>query len=145
MHFKSATNIISAVFILLFVYTALNKLIEINNFQNVLAKSPLLHRHAIKLSWIIPVAELIISILLFVPSTKSYGLYAAALLMFIFTGYIAYMLKFASELPCSCGGILSSLSWKQHLIFNILFCLLALIGIKTSRKTHPHYHNPVTK
>ncbi|MDQ2656909.1 MAG: hypothetical protein M3Y60_05770, partial [Bacteroidota bacterium] len=34
-----------------------------------------------------------------------------------------------AELPCSCGGVLNSLGWKAHLVFNIVFTLLSIVGI----------------
>jgi hypothetical protein len=27
------------------------------------------------------------------------------------------------RIPCSCGGLISSLSWTQHLFFNLFFLL----------------------
>jgi hypothetical protein len=53
--------------------------------------------------------------------------------MAAFTGYIGFMLLSNIELPCSCGGVISSLSWKNHLVFNILFLLLASVGYYLSR------------
>ncbi len=47
---------------------------------------------------------------------------------FLFAGYIGYMLVFVKHLPCSCGGVLQGLSWGQHLLFNLLFLLLAVMG-----------------
>jgi hypothetical protein len=49
--------------------------------------------------------------------------------MLLFTGYIFIMLKYSSYLPCSCGGVLSNMSWKQHFVFNLAFSALALAGI----------------
>jgi uncharacterized membrane protein YjjP (DUF1212 family) len=36
---------------------------------------------------------------------------------------------FNKELPCSCGGIISLLSWGGHLVFNSVFILLAFAGV----------------
>jgi len=38
------------------------------------------------------------------------------------------MLKVFDRIPCSCGGIIAKLSWGQHLVFNLIFLGLALIG-----------------
>jgi hypothetical protein len=48
------------------------------------------------------------------------------------------MLLSEKDLPCSCGGIISSLSWRQHIIFNGVFILLAITGIIFSKQTAPH-------
>ncbi|MDX1365731.1 MAG: hypothetical protein R3243_16110, partial [Arenibacter latericius] len=50
-------------------------------------------------------------------------------LMILFVGYTVAVLFFAPTLPCSCGGIISLLSWEQHLVFNLVFLLLSIVGI----------------
>src|ERR1044072_2670219 len=131
---KLFAEIIGGLFILLFLYTALSKLSEIALFRLVLRSSPLISDYANLVSILIPVSEILVSLLLFIPGTRRRGLYAAFLLMLIFTLYLAYMLSFTRQLPCSCGGVISRLSWKQHLVFNIAFTLLAIAGIRLSRE-----------
>src|SRR5690606_41617749 len=67
--------------------------------------------------------------LLFIPAFRKIGLYASFILIALFTGYLTYMIVFTPDLPCSCGGVLAALSWKQHIFFNLLFILLSLTGI----------------
>ena len=122
-------EIISAMFILLFVYTATTKLIEHESFKAVLSQSPLIGIEATLISWVLPVLELLIAILLFFPAMRTWGFTGAFILMAIFTFYIAYMILFAKNLPCSCGGVISRMSWSQHLIFNIFFTALAVIAL----------------
>lgn len=114
-------EVIAALFILLFTYTALSKLGDRQGFRNVLFQSPLIGKAADLISWIIPVLELFISLLLFFPKTRKIGLYAATSLMAVFTVYITYMILFEKDLPCSCGGVIGTMNWGQHLVFNILF------------------------
>jgi hypothetical protein len=71
------------------------------------------------------------------------GIYGAFGLMLIFTFYIAYMIGFAAQLPCSCGGVLKEMSWKQHLFFNIGFTLLSLAGILLQRKRSDTQSNSI--
>jgi len=130
-------ELIAALFILLFTYTALSKLQQISTFRWVLAKSPLLQNTSSLLAVSIPLAELLIVLLLFFPLTRTAGLYAAFSLMLIFTAYISYMLLFTPKLPCSCGGVLKHMSWKQHLLFNLLFTGLALAAILLQQKKSP--------
>jgi hypothetical protein len=68
------------------------------------------------------------------PRTRKLGLYISLGLMMAFTGYISYMMIFIPDLPCSCGGVISKMTWGQHLIFNVFFMLLALTGILLNRK-----------
>lgn len=118
-------EIISSLFLLLFVYTATTKLMEHESFRAVLSQSPLIGSKANVLSWVIPILELITSSLLFIPSFRKWGFAGAFILMATFTSYITYMIFFTKNLPCSCGGVISRMTWSQHLIFNIFFTALA--------------------
>jgi len=123
-------NPVASLFILLFTYTALSKFLDFANFQNTLGKSPLIGRYHTMIAWVLPVAELLTSLLLFIPGTKLAGLYISLLLMSGFTLYIAYMLAFAPHLPCSCGGVIRWMNWKQHLVLNLFFTGLAGAAVK---------------
>jgi Trk-type K+ transport system membrane component len=122
-------ELIASLFILLFLYTGLSKLKEPEEFQIVLSKSPLLATSAIALSWLLPIIEIVTSVLLFLPCTRKYGLAASMLLMTSFTIYISYMLLFTPSLPCSCGGVLKQLNWQQHLVFNIFFLFISTLAL----------------
>lgn len=122
-------EIISLLYILLFVYAAVSKLLDFVNFQVQLGQSPLLSAFARCVAFGIPFLELSIVILLVIPKWRLTGFYAAFSLMVLFSAYIVVILNFSSFVPCSCGGILENMSWTQHLLFNIVFVVLALIGI----------------
>ena len=132
------TDIIAALFILLFIYAAMAKLIDYTNFQLQLAKSPLIGSLAGIVAWIIPTIEIIISVLLSMRRFRLQGLFAGFSLMVMFTAYIIAITAFSEFIPCSCGGILSRMGWSQHLLFNLCFVLLAIAGILL-------YSDPVTK
>ena len=134
MNQKTAIEIISSLLILLFVYAALSKLFEYNGFKVQLRNSEWLKPFAGIIAWLVPAIELAISLMITVKATRILGLYASLILLLIFTLYIAGMLLSGMRLPCSCGGIIQQLSWKQHLLFNLFFLLLSLIGIVFERK-----------
>jgi uncharacterized membrane protein YphA (DoxX/SURF4 family) len=119
---------ICLLYILLFVYAAVSKLLDFQNFQAQLGQSPLLSAFTGIVSWVVPIAELFIALLLIFPKYRLAGLFSAFSLMVLFTTYIIIILNFSSFIPCSCGGILEKLGWTEHLIFNIGFILLAVIG-----------------
>ena len=119
---------ISALLILLFIYTATSKLLAHNSFVFTLNQSPLLQQYSIPLSWIIPLTEIIISCFLFIPRLRKTGLLFSMLLMTAFTIYISYMIAFRPRLLCSCGGLIKSLTWKGHLLLNISFVVIAVFG-----------------
>lgn len=122
-------EIISALLILLFLYTGISKLYDVPNFERVLRGSPLIRNYATWVAWGIPILEVVTCFLLFFQKSRTYGLYLSLGLMTAFTLYIAYMLIFTPKLPCSCGGVISLMTWKQHLIFNIAYTLIAALGI----------------
>ena len=135
-------DIISSILLILFLYTAFSKLWDYTNFRFTLSRSPLLSPVAGLLAWLIPVAELIVVILLFIPAFRKIGLYASFILIVLFTGYLSYMIVFTPDLPCSCGGVLAALSWKQHIFFNLLFILLSLTGIYLSNRNMNRRSSP---
>lgn len=121
--------ICSALLILLFTYTAVSKLSDYTHFVRVLGESPLIHKGADIIGWLLPVTELVIVLLLFFPATRKAGFVFSFYLLVLFTLYLIYMLLFAADLPCSCGGVISKMSWKQHVWFNVFFICVSIAGI----------------
>ena len=119
--------------ICLFMYTAQSKLMNLGDFQLKLGQSPFISHISKFVSWTIPLAELATAFLLTFNKTRLVGFYFAFGLMFLFTGYVFQMLHFSYFLPCSCGGVLEEMSWKQHLYFNACFTLLSVAGILITR------------
>jgi len=122
-------------FITLFTYTAVNKLWDIDFVEKSLRSFPLIGSMAPLLSWAIPLAELVVVAVLFIPRTRNIGLLLSTLLMISFTFYIIYLKAVSSILPCTCGGMISHLSWDQHLIVNIIFIVLGIASIYLTRRS----------
>lgn len=131
---KMTVDVICYLFVLLFLYAAASKLLEYNKFQLQISKSPIITDFSSLLVWGVPGVEISISILLLVEGTRLLGLFAAFTLMLLFTFYIYAILNFSDIIPCSCGGVISLMSWNQHLVFNIAFIALALAGILIQTK-----------
>lgn len=127
-------EIISILYVLLFIYAAVSKLLDFENFQVQLGQSPLLSIYALWISWFVIIIEVMIALLLMFTKSRIIGFYAALSLMTMFTTYIFIILHFSSFVPCSCGGILEKMSWNTHLIFNGIFVLLAVLSILLSEK-----------
>jgi len=126
---KALLELICLLYILLFVYAAVSKLLDFQVFQIQLRQSPLLSSFADWVSWSIPLLEIGIALLLLFPKTRYQALYSAFALMVLFCAYIYIILNYSAFIPCSCGGILEKMDWNEHLIFNIIFVVLAVIGI----------------
>lgn len=132
---KKATivEIISFLFIVLFLYTGISKLMEYDVAKEQIGLTPLLSPIAPEIVIILPIAEIITAILLFIPKTRGYALWASLGLLLAFTGYIAYILNYNDQLPCTCGGVLEQLTWPQHIILNSVLIVLALTALRLSR------------
>jgi hypothetical protein len=122
-------EIISCLFILLFTYAALTKLTDYEKFVVQIGQSPLLTAFAGWIAWMVPLLEILVSAMLAVPRWRLIGLYAAFSLMVMFTTYIVCILTLSVYVPCSCGGVLEKLGWTEHLVFNIAFALLSMLGV----------------
>lgn len=120
---------INFLFIVLFIYAATSKLIGFGDFKSQLAKSPFISGYANWIAWIVPFLEYAIVGLFLFPKYGRIALFASGALMGLFTLYILLVLNFSGNIPCACGGVLSSLGWKAHMVFNIFFVLLAILGI----------------
>lgn len=123
-------DMICELLILLFAYAAISKLNDRQHFELVLGEMLLMKHVAGFLSFALPVTELIVCALLFLGRTRLFGLYVSVSLLISFTIYIGSMILFASKLPCSCGGVLEQMSWRQHLVFNAVFIMLSATAIK---------------
>lgn len=135
---NSLIEIASYLYVLLFVYASVSKILDFENFQVQLGQSPLLSAFAGVAAYAVVVGELGISLLLVIPRLRIIGLYLSVALMAMFTTYIIIILNFSSFIPCSCGGILENLGWTEHLIFNIVFVVsgafaIVLSGIEKTR------------
>ena len=118
----------------LFMYTAASKLFAIRSFSSTLSKSPLIGEYSKLVAWGIPITELVIGVLLIFAPIRKWGLYASFVLMILFTLYLLYMIFSGSKLPCHCGGVISTMTWQQHIWFNLGFVLVAFTGIFLYRK-----------
>lgn len=116
--------------IMLFAYTAVSKLQDVALFRKTMLNQPLPEYLGSQLVWAVPLLELAAVALLLYRPLRLPGFALASLLMGLFTGYvILILLGQFGYIPCSCGGILESLSWEQHLLLNALFWMLSLWGL----------------
>ncbi|MBS1666356.1 MAG: hypothetical protein JST58_03175 [Bacteroidetes bacterium] len=115
--------------VFLFIYTGVSKLLNGSSFEAVLLQSPLVRNYAFIISWALPVVELLIATLLLLRKSPLTGLMLSLIVLTVFTFYIGYMVLFVPSLPCSCGGVLKELSWRNHILFNLFFIILILISL----------------
>ncbi|WP_202703714.1 MauE/DoxX family redox-associated membrane protein [Flavobacterium sp. UGB4466] len=131
---KNIVLTISYLYILLFVYAAISKLLDFESFKVQIGQSPMLSIYADWISPAVIVIELLIALMLLNRRTKMTALFFSLGLMTMFTAYIFILLHYSSFVPCSCGGVLEKMSWNTHLIFNIAFVSLAALAIILNAK-----------
>ena len=79
---------------------------------------------------LIPASEILIAAALLFDRTRMIGFYASLVILFLFTLYAALVLFHVFDyVPCSCGGMLKKLTWRQHLLFTGAFLILSIAGI----------------
>jgi len=135
IHSKLIT-LFSLLLTILFVYTAVSKLNHLDLFQWRLERMPYISPYATLISWGVPFLELVIAGLLWFPKYRNMAFYSSFILLGLFTTYIIVVLKYSDSIPCSCGGVISALGWRDHILLNISFMVLALLGILWSKKRY---------
>lgn len=107
----------------LFMYTGYDKLQNVHSFINGIKRIPFVGQYAELIGKGIPTLEILLAILLILPfqRTQRAALWLSTGLMGIFTLYLALMLLLAEKLLCHCGGVIESMGWTQHLVFNVLW------------------------
>lgn len=143
---KIILDVIIGLFVLLFLYTAASKLFAYDNTFLQMSKSPIITDFAHILVWLVPLTEFVISTLLLINRTVLLGLYLSFAMMSLFTAYIYAILNYSDSVPCSCGGVIENMTWQQHLIFNIVFMVFALLGIiiHSTMKKYKTDNSPAT-
>jgi len=129
-------TLFSLLLTILFVYTAVSKLNHLDTFQWRLERMPYISPYASLISWVVPFLELVIAGLLWFPKYRKMAFYASLILLGLFTTYIIVVLKYSDSIPCSCGGVISALGWRDHILLNITFMVFAFLGILWSKKQY---------
>lgn len=129
-HPIKAIQLINILLIILWVYTASSKLIDVSLFKHQLDQQhfPVFVNRV--LLWFLPIIELAVATLLVFPLTNKNGLVGSFTLLVFFSGYVGLvLLGFFDQVPCACGGVLQFLNWPSHLAFNLFFLLLNGYGL----------------
>jgi len=114
----------------LFLHTAVSKTLNFHETVISLRRQPFNDVFTMPLAYGLPVVELLIVGLLIPDKTRLVGLWASALLMAVFTGYVTLIkLNTWEHYPCSCGGIFRDMDWTHHLYFNWTVLLLNITAL----------------
>lgn len=121
--------------VLLFTYTAFSKWLDMQGFVREMHNQPFPRWLGSWLVWVLPVLEMGIVLLLMFEPVRLAGLWLSLVLLALFTLYTALvLLQVFHRVPCSCGGVIKQLSWKQHLFFNLFFVVISWVGVCLQRR-----------
>jgi uncharacterized membrane protein YhaH (DUF805 family) len=129
---------ISLILVLLFAYTAANKLYNHDRFVFQLQLVPvhLVQISAAYLSFTAPVAELALAIALCIKRYHFIALASSLALLLLFEIYLSVLVLTNKILPCSCAGVIPNLSWDEQIIFNAFLICITCYGVLIAKKTN---------
>ncbi|TCC99990.1 MauE/DoxX family redox-associated membrane protein [Pedobacter psychroterrae] len=128
-------TVIATMLALLFLYAALSKLLDYDTSKREMLNQVFPRGISLILVWLVPVVELLIVQTLLFRSTRLMGMYFSSGLLILFSLYISITMSGAfGRIPCSCGGILKHMSYWTHLGFNVIFIVMAVLGIALEKQ-----------
>jgi uncharacterized membrane protein YphA (DoxX/SURF4 family) len=114
---------------LMFTYTAVSKVYDWHGTKLSLYNQVLPDGIKDFLLYALPMVEILAAVALLIPQFRKAGFIVSLVLMSLFTGYVILIwIGLAGRVPCSCGGIISSLSWGEHLVLNLVFLGISIVG-----------------
>lgn len=130
---KTIPFAVSIFFVILFCYACISKILDFRNFQSQLGQSPGLAGYEIVVAYGIISLQMITVILLCFQTFRILGLWFTFGILSVFAGYVAFILIYSENLPCTCIGLFEKISWKGNLILNIGLIITTVTGIIVQR------------
>ena len=136
---KWLTPIVIYAYAFLYMYTGYDKLHNVAQFIKGSKRIPFFGQYAELIGWGIPILEILLAVFLVFSSgkTRRITLGVAVTLMGIFTLYLALMMGFIEQRLCHCGGVISSMGWTTHLIFNLIWLAAGIYAYRTLKVFTP--------
>lgn len=122
-------DLIVLLLISLFLYTGFSKYFDFENFSVAMHNQPFPGWFSAVLLWMLPSVEIMVAGMLMFGKTQKIGLLVSAIIMLLFTLYTgSILLHLFPQVPCSCGGVIKSFTWRGHLFFNLFFLMISVTG-----------------
>jgi uncharacterized membrane protein YphA (DoxX/SURF4 family) len=123
--------IIKYLLAIVFIYAGVYKIADVKLFMSQMYQSPLLPAFLVPyLAITVPLFEIVVGMfLIFANRWTSYLLSISFSLMLFFSMYLIMLYTLYVKPPCACGGILSGMTYPQHITFNLIFTLLASLAL----------------
>lgn len=132
--YKPTALAISLFFVILYSYTATVKLAHFGNFRDQLNQSPGLQGYGGYWAYGIIALIIVMVILLCFRKLRLWGLWCSFGILTVIAGYIAVILYYSNNLPCTCIGLFEQLGWKENLAATMALMIMALVGIYAMKK-----------
>ena len=130
-------DIAATLLLMMFLYAGFSKYFDYLAFQRGMHNQPFPSWMSSILVILIPVVEISTALLLLLERSRDKGLQASVLLMSLFTAYVAaILLHLFRHVPCICGGLIKSMSWTTHLIFNLFFLSLSILALRLGKQSN---------
>lgn len=113
----------------LFLYSAASKLGDLRGYSSRITDSPLPEIIVPLLTWLLPLVEILVVGLLLLKRFRVWGMLTGISLLVVFTGYLVYLLQYP-QVTCACGGLLEKMGTGWHLVLNIAFIFLGVLGVR---------------
>ena len=124
-------KIFTTLLILLWTYTGFDKIVRLESSRKAFHNQTFPAELAEVLTYLVPIAELLIALLLLFSVTRWWGYLGSILLLSVFITYVGLIWVGAfPRVPCNCAGILESLGWAEHFFLNLGFIGVAVWGMK---------------
>lgn len=127
---ETISELAIALLLLLFLYTALSKLVNFSQFVHDMQNQVFWPWFDNALIVLVPLSEVLICFGLLIKRFQRKALFASLFLMSLFTVYTAtVLLHWFDRKPCGCGGVVRWLKWPEHLAFNLFFVIVCIVGL----------------
>lgn len=119
----------------LYIFTGVDKLINIERFTKGLNKVPYLQNYASAVGLGIPVLEIFLALMLIIPGRiQQISLWCSTMLMLAFTIFVSWMMMYHPNQLCHCGKAIEKMGWHTHLVFNLIWLALGVYAIRYNHK-----------
>jgi len=138
INIKQISTVIAYVFIILFIYAALRKIVDHKMYYNeisyfpLLVKNsefPLIHKIGGWAFWLISFSEITAAVMLSNNKWRKIGFSLSFFLIVIITFYLLLIINFSKLIPFYFGAILPNVPIYGHILFNTTLILMLLVPI----------------
>lgn len=125
---------IAFLYLLCYLYPAVTKLRNIPKFRGQINNQPFDDQFTPYMVVALPTVLISISAMLFIAiltgKLRKPAILSATTLMALFTIYVALVyMKTFEHMPCSCAGIIESITWGEQLVLNIVFLFMGSVAL----------------